>query len=167
MDTVLISDLDSGKSTALVIGVIQNLKAALNDVPRAIIVVPDKDKAEVLKERFDEIGKGTNLRTFTVYEGPKLQKIKDEIYLGSDIIIGTIRRLSELYSNNGLNLNDLEMFIIEDAHDSLKAEHIAHLDRMFDIIPDAQHIVLSETISDRLLRFIEKYFSKVNLLENS
>ncbi len=165
MDTIVVSEAKSGKSTALVVGIIQKLKAALNDVPRALIIVPDKERAEALKEQFDLIGQATDLRSFTVYQGPNIQKLKDQIYWGSDIIIGTAKRLGELYSNNGLNLNDLQIIVVDDAQESLKTELTAPIDRLFDIMPKAQHIILSEIYNDRLERYEDKYFSASNLLK--
>jgi superfamily II DNA/RNA helicase len=158
VDACFLSNEKTGKSTALAVAMIQKLEAALNDVPRAIIVVPDKEKADQLKDMFDLIGKHTNLRVFTVYPGPKLQVLKDQIYFGSDIIIGTPKRLGELYSNNGLNLNDLQYFIVDDASECMKTENFNALDRLFEIMPNVQHAALSHTYNENLERYIEKFF---------
>ena len=147
-----------GKSTALVIAIIQQLKKALNDVPRAIIVVPDKESAITLKEIFDQIGKYTDLRTFTVTEGRDINSIKHEIYVGSDIIIGTVKRLNELYSASGLNLNDLQIFAIDDSIMVLRNDPLTQIDRWREILNrKIQYLIFSSEASEKLMRFIDKW----------
>ncbi len=165
-DTAVLSDAKTGKSTALAIACIQKLKSALNDVPRALILVKDKASADNLKEIFDTIGKNTNLRVFTVYEGPQLQKLKDQIYFGSDVVIGTPKRMAELYKNNGLNLNDLQIFALDDAPEIFfKQESVNAIDMLSEIKENAQRIVIAESINDKTKRFIERSMPRVKLVK--
>lgn len=164
-DVLLISPEKSGKTTAIVIGLVQKLKAALNDVPRALILVADRDKAENMKLMFEEIGEQTNLRVFCVYPKPALQKLKDAIYYGSDVVIGTVKRLNELYSNNGLNLNDLQYLIVDDTHETMKAEMIAQVDRLARVVPHAQIMVSTSSSNERIKRFAEAYMPRLTIIK--
>jgi len=105
----------SGKSTAIVIGVIQQLKAAFEEAPRAIIIVENKQKALELDEQFQILGKYTNLRTFLVFDQGNLQYQKDMIYEGLDILIGTPKRINELLSNTGIPCSNLKLLAVDDA----------------------------------------------------
>ncbi len=60
-DCVIISPEKSGKSTTIVLNVIQQLVAEGEESPRALIIVEDKAKVLAMETLFDELGKYTNL----------------------------------------------------------------------------------------------------------
>ena len=91
---ICIGPAGSGKSTSIVIGVIQRLTAALNDVPIAIIVVADKQQALDMKEQFNALIRQSELRVHCAVDGEKFLDQKDKIYAGSDVVIGTARRFN-------------------------------------------------------------------------
>ena len=86
-DLFVISPDGSGKSSTIVISIIQQLKKAVDEVPRAIIITSSKEKAFEMEEQFSLLGKNTNLRTFVVFDNGILQYQKDMIYEGLDILI--------------------------------------------------------------------------------
>lgn len=114
-DLLVIAGEDSGKSTTIVISIIQQLKAAEEEAPRAIIIAGSKEKAFELEEQFKLLGKHTNLRTFTVFDKGILQYQKDIIYEGLDILIGTPVRINELLSNTGIPTTKLKILAVDDA----------------------------------------------------
>ena len=165
-DALIISDKKSGKTTAMVVSLIQMLKYAQNDVPRAMIMVATKERADELELLFKELGKGTDLRVNCVYPGPALEKVRDKVYFGTDIVIGTVKRLNELYSNSGINMNDLNMFIIDDAYEIMKAEMISPIDRLANIRPNSQRIILTDTVNDTINRFKNAKMTKPTIVED-
>ncbi len=167
LDSVIISPKKSGKTTALVVALVQIMKLALNDVPRAMVVVESKEEADKMKELFDEIGKNTDLRIHCVYPGPNILKIRDTIYYGTDIVIGTVKRLNELYSNSGLNLNDLQMILIDNADTTIKIELQAQIDRLTEIMPNVQKIIFAKKMNERIERYEEKYMAKPNIIKSN
>ncbi|MBI9066954.1 MAG: DEAD/DEAH box helicase [Salinivirgaceae bacterium] len=164
-DFICFSPEGSGKSSAIVLGVIQQLECALNDVPRAIIMVPDKQHALDLKEQFDVFGKNTDLRVFCTYNEFNIQKSKDEIYVGSDVVIGTAKRFSELFSMNGLNLSDLKMFIIDDAELVIRDSAVPLVHRMSESVQACQHIIFSEHSTQLIDGFAEDYMKNYSVIE--
>lgn len=159
-DLVCIAPENSGRTTTIVISVIQKLKAALNDVPRALIFVRDEEQAQLMKEQFKLLlGKNCDLRVFTAHEKRKIEDIKDYIYAGSDVVIGTSKRLGLLYSSNGINLNDLKMFIIDDADLIMRHEILSQVDRLSDVVTKTQHILFASRVTERIERFAEKFMN--------
>ncbi len=167
IDSIIISPEESGKTTALVVALVQLMKAALNDVPRAMVIVENKEEADKMKELFDEIGKHTDLRVHCVYPGPNILKVRDTVYYGTDIVIGTVKRLNELYSYSGLNLNDLQMILIDNADTTIKIELQAQIDRLTEIMPNAQKILFAKKSNDRIERYSEKYMARPNIIKDN
>ncbi len=114
-DLIVTAPKNSGKSTAINIGVIQQLKKPEDKAPRAIIVVKSKDDAFAFDEQFEMLAELTGLRSLFVYDEGHLLYQKDMIYEGIDILIATPKRLTELLNNMGIPLGKLQMLIIDDA----------------------------------------------------
>ena len=165
IDSIIISPEKSGKTTALVVALVQMMKSSLNDVPRAMVVVDSKEDADNMKLLFDEIGKNTDLRVHCVYPGPNLLKIRDKVYYGTDVVIGTVKRLNELYSNSGLNLNDLQMIAIDNADTTIKIELHAQIDRLTEIMPNVQKIIFAKKMNERIERYADKYMARPQIIK--
>ena len=130
-----------GKTTALIIGVLQRLKCApFGDNPRALIFVKNKEACEKLYAEFEKYIKRTEIRVAMVYEERIINHQKDEIYAGCDIVIATPKRLSKLYFLNGINLTELMMIIVEDADFLKQGSFHTDIDRITESVERSQCI---------------------------
>jgi len=139
-----------GKTMALMISVLTKLKSkSEGDNPRALIFVKDKAAAESLQAEFKKLTRFTSVRVVLAIEEHTLAKQKDEIYLGSDIVIATPKRLSKLYFLNGINLTQLQMMIVEDAEFIMKNNFHTTIDRMSESLPKTQFLVFAREKNNR------------------
>jgi ATP-dependent RNA helicase RhlE len=92
-----------GKTTTAIIATIQKLKEEFEDAPRALIIVATHERALTMKDQFRTLGKNTSLRYACAIEGIKIEKQFEEIYFGTDVIIGTTKRIMDIYFKHGLN----------------------------------------------------------------
>ncbi len=164
-DCLFIAPEKSGKTSAIVITLIQKLKEAFEDVPRALIVVEDRAKAEALKEQFDILAEHTDLRVFAVFQGENILKQRDRVYAGCDVLIGPAKFLNELYSNSGMNLNRLKMYIIDDAQAVFKHEITSQIDRLTTSIPESQRIVFTTEMNVRIQDYVDYYMLAPEIVE--
>lgn len=164
-DLACVADDETGKTTTIVISVLQKLKASLDDNPRAVIVVPDIDSANKIKEEFIRLGEYTDLRIHTACEDGKLNNQKDEIYLGSDVVIGTPKRLNQIYSVYGLNLSVVKIFAIDDAERVIKSINYSQIDRLAESLPKAQKLVFCSDVNDWIARFADEFMNVQEFLE--
>jgi len=135
---------ESGKTTALIISVLQKLKnTPEGDNPRAIIFVKDKESALKLEERFKKFTKYSGIRTYSVVEEHHIYNQKDLIYVGTDIVIATPKRLNKLYFQNGINLNQLELIVVEDANFLNGKDLLSDINRVSESIKKLQHVVFA------------------------
>ncbi len=158
-DLFCISPEKSGKSTAIVIGVIQQLKEAFEEAPRAIIITSSKEEAFQLEEQFEILGKETNLRTFVAFDQGILQYQKDEIYDGLDILICTPKRLTELLNINGVPLTQVKILAVDNAEKVIISSHHAIIYRIADGLKKLQNIFFAtkwhrnfDTIEERIMK---------------
>ncbi|PKQ61676.1 DEAD/DEAH box helicase [Labilibaculum manganireducens] len=148
---------ESGKTHTIIIGIIQQLKAEFEDVPRAIVVVSDREKAIQLKEQFLALSHNTSLRIFSEGDAGNLHKLRDLIYAGSDIVIATARKFNELYSFSGINLSNLKIVAIDDAEMIIKEQIVSDINRLSDNLPKSQRIVFTNKITNKMEDYMENY----------
>ncbi|MCD6066340.1 MAG: box helicase [Bacteroidetes bacterium] len=145
-----IAPTGSGKTTSIVLSVIQKLKGkAVEDAPRAVIIVKDKQAALDMESEFSAFIKETDLRVYCVYEEKNIDDQKEAIYSGVDIVIATPKRLSKLYFVNGINLNKLQMFVVDDAEFLFKNNTFTEITRLPESIGKCQYLVFAEKFDNR------------------
>lgn len=163
-DLFIVSPEGSGKSTAIVIGVIQQLKEEFEEAPRAIIMAATKEKAFELEAQFKILGKHTTLRIFTVFDQGKIQYQKDTIYEGLDVLIGTPKRLNELLNVMGIPLSKIKMFVVDDAG-SYTLDKYAMIYRLTDSIDKSQFIILANSWNKNFTKLSERIMKNPRIIK--
>jgi superfamily II DNA/RNA helicase len=159
-DCVIIAPEKSGKSTTIVLNVIQQLVAEGEESPRALIIVEDKAKVLAMETLFDELGKYTNLRVYGVHDKGDMEYDKNYISTGIDVLIGTPNKLNEMFSTAGYNVNRLKMFILDDAEPILRLRHETKIMRISNSINKTQRLIFSEQLTERIEILAEKMLTE-------
>lgn len=142
-DVIAIGQQGCGKSSTIIISAIQKLGRAFEDAPRALIIVSDELKALEMKEQFKLFSLDTDLRAEVVFEGGKIDAQTEAIYFGTDIVIGTAKRVLEIYFRKNFNLNKIKLFVIDDAEMIIKNGLQGQIDRLALSLPKCQHLVFT------------------------
>jgi len=147
-----------GKTTSIILSVIQKLNGkAFEDAPRALIFVKDKEAALSLERAFQQFTKGTDLRIYCAYDEHNIELQREEIYLGTDIVIATPKRLNKIFYLNGINLNKLQMFIVEDAEFLFRNNNFAEVARTPESLEKCQYLIFSTVFDKRFERWQESF----------
>ncbi|PWI31622.1 DEAD/DEAH box helicase [Flavobacteriaceae bacterium LYZ1037] len=148
----------SGKTTSLVISVVQKLQGeALGEAPRAIIFAKDKVAVLELYREFRKFTSRTDLRVYCVYEEHNIDVQRDDIYDGIDILITTPKRFNKLFFMNNINVRLLQMFIVDDAEFLFRGSHLADVSRLPESLDKCQYLVFSTKYDERFDRWQEKF----------
>jgi len=164
-DCIIIAPKGSGKSTTIVINVIQQLVAEGEESPRALIIVEDKVKVLEMETLFENLGSETNLRVYGVHDKGDLEYDKNYISTGIDVLIGTPNRLNEMFTTAGYNVNRLKMFILDDADTILKLRHDTKIIRISNSITKTQRIIFSDQLTERIEVLADKIMVEPFLFE--
>ena len=164
-DCIVVAPKGSGKTTTIVLNVIQQLVAEGEESPRALIIVEDKAKVLAMEELFEKLGNYTNLRVYGVHDKGDMEYDKNYISTGIDVLIGTPNKLSEMFTTAGYNVNRLKMFILDDADPILKLRHETKIMRISNSITKTQRIIFSETLTERIESLADKMMVEPFLFE--
>jgi len=155
-----------GKTTALIMGTIQKLNAeAFEDSPRALILVRDKAAALELKEEFEKFTRNTDLRIYTAYEEHDLEKQREEIYYGVDILIATPTRLNRLYFLNSVHLGQLKLFALHDAEFLIRNNYNNDVLRVTESLQKCQYVIIAEEMHEKYKRLQESFMYNAYLIK--
>ncbi|HEX8015293.1 MAG TPA: DEAD/DEAH box helicase [Flavobacterium sp.] len=149
-DCMIISPAGTGKSTTIVLNVIQQLAGQTEESPRALIIVEDKEKVLAMEALFEKYGKYTNLEVYGVHDKGDMDYDKNYISTGIDVLIGTPNKLSDMFTTAGYNVNRLKMFILDDADPILKLRNETKIMRISNSIAKTQRIIFAETLTERI-----------------
>ena len=164
-DCIVISPKGSGKSTTIVLNVIQQLVCEGEESPRALIIVEDKAKVLALEDLFEQLGCKTDLRVYGVHDKGDMEYDKNYISTGIDVLIGTPNRLGDMFTTAGYNVNRLKMFIIDDTDAILKLRHETKIMRISNSITRTQRLIFSEQLTERIEILAEKMLLEPFLFE--
>lgn len=156
-DVIGIGPLGCGKSSTVIMSAIQKLGTAFEDAPRALIIVSDEIKALEMKDQFRLFSHQTDLRAEVVFEGGKIDAQTEAIYFGTDIVIGTAKRVLEIYFRKNFNLNKIKLFVIDDAEMVIKNGLQGQIDRLALSLPKCQHLVFTNELTPKIEKLIEKF----------
>lgn len=150
VDCVLAADASQGKTTAIVINVIQRLEKAFEQSPRALIIVEDKARVLEMIELFKVYGSFTDLRVYGVYEQGDIDYDKNQISVGIDVLVGTPTRLNDMFASAGFDVNRLKMFVVDDTEALLKLRMDAKISRLSNSIAKTQRLFFTDVITERV-----------------
>jgi ATP-dependent RNA helicase RhlE len=149
-DCIIVAPKGSGKTTTIVINVIQKLAGANEESPRALIIVEDKSKVLEMVALFEKFGKNSNLEVYGVHDKGDMEYDKNYISTGIDVLIGTPVKLNDMFTTAGYNVNRLKMFILDDADPILKLRNETKIMRISNSVAKTQRVIFTEQFTERV-----------------
>ncbi|GGC86948.1 RNA helicase [Flavobacterium lutivivi] len=149
-DAVIQSDKGKGKTTALVLNVIQKLEKPIGESTRGLIVVLNKEKALETLTIFENLNKYTNLRVIACHDKSDIDDDKNVISAGMDVIIGTPNRINDMFSSAGFNINTIKILVVDDADEIFRLRQDAIIQRLSMSVEKTQRLFFCSQITERV-----------------
>jgi ATP-dependent RNA helicase RhlE len=130
----------TGKTAAFAIPILQNLylqKRADKDSRgiKALILTPTRELAIQIDESFAAYGKHTGLKHLVIFGGVSQYHQESALRKGVDILIATPGRLLDLVQQRVVNLQNIEMFVLDEADRMLDMGFIHDVKRIIAMLP--------------------------------
>lgn len=156
-DLIAIGPEGSGKTTTYVLATLMRLKTGGGDAPRALILVPTKEKVLEVMDYFDRLNRNSTFKIVGIHADEPIDEQVEELTDGVDIIVAIPARARAIYLKLGLNTNKIQMMIIDDAADIVKQGLQLPINELANSIQKCQHLVFTEVMYDRLEKMIEEF----------
>jgi len=158
-DMIVSASEGSGKTTAYVLGTLMRLKYGVEEAPRALILVPDKESVLAVMEKFELLNKNQTIRVVGLYAEQGIESQMNALADGADIVVATPERARAIYLKLGLNLNKIIMFIVDDAELIIKKGLQLPVSELARSITRCQHLVFTEVIHEKLHYMIDHFMN--------
>jgi ATP-dependent RNA helicase RhlE len=156
VDAVIQSPSGTGKTTTIVLNVIQRMEKAVGESTRALIFVHDKEKVLETVELFKKLATHTDIRVIGAHDKGDIDFDKNQISLGMDVIIGTTTKINAMFSSAGFNMNTIKMFVVDDADILFRNRLDATIMRLSASVEKTQRIFFCTDITERVEILAEK-----------
>ena len=136
--------------------------------PRAIILCTSDAQARAIHAEFVQFAKPKDLTVYLVVEkGNKLQQ-RNYLFDGTEIIVGTTRRMAELYFQNGFNIKKLKLFIVLGLEEQMRAGYKGYIVRLTESLPKSKSLFFTANPDEeRLVGYLEEFYPNIRLLDLS
>jgi ATP-dependent RNA helicase RhlE len=164
-DIITVAHEGSGKTTAYILGVLMRLKYGFEEAPRALILVPTKEKVLEVIAQFELLNKNASIRIVGLFTEPSIQPQMDALADGADIVVATPDRARAIYLKLGLNLNKIIMLVIDDAAEIVRLGAQLPVAELANSIIKCQHLVFTEVMHGKLQQMIDPFMNMPALIE--
>jgi len=150
--------LGSGKSKAILYCLLQKIAQPGEGSPRAIVICNTNDDALNLHAEIQKAARHMDLTIDLANDKGNMLQQRNDIFDGTEIIIGNPRRIYDLYIQNGFNVSQLKLFILDDATTLFKNGYKMQLSRIVESLPKCQHLYLADNFKDRRIEdYMEEF----------
>lgn len=164
-DAVIQSPVKSGKSTTIVLNVIQRMEKSIGESTRTMIIVENKERVLEMEELFLKLGTYHDLSILGVHDKGDIDYDKNVISLGLDILIGTPTKINAMFSSAGFNINTIKMFIVDDADVLFRNRMDAVVQRLSSSIEKTQRIFFCSQVTERVESLADKIMIEPTFFE--
>lgn len=155
-DVVIQSAAGTGKTTTIVLNVIQKLEKTLDESTRALIIVENKEKVMEMEALFLKYGTYTDLSILGVHDKGDIDYDKNVVSMGLDILIGTPNKINAMFSSAGFNSNTIKLMIVDDADVLFRSRMDAVVLRLSNSIEKTQRLFFCSQITQRVESLADK-----------
>jgi ATP-dependent RNA helicase RhlE len=141
-DLIGTAQTGTGKTAAFVLPILHKLLKGQRNRTRVLIVTPTRELADQIHQTIVQLGRGTNIRSATVYGGVKPGKQIDALRRGVEIIVACPGRLLDHIQKGHARLNNIEILVLDEADRMLDMGFLPDIRRILNLLPDQRQSML-------------------------
>lgn len=158
-DVVGIAQTGTGKTFAYLLPILNSFPFSKELHPRTVILVPTRELVVQVVEEAEKLANYAAVRVLGVYGGTSMNKQKEALSKGVDILVATPARLYDLILTKAVQLKSVKKLVIDEVDVMLDLGFRFQLVNIFELLPQKrQNIMFSATMTDDIEGFITDFF---------
>ncbi|KAA0598686.1 superfamily II DNA/RNA helicase [Azospirillum lipoferum] len=153
----------TGKTASFTLPMIDILASgrARARMPRSLILEPTRELAAQVSESFETYGKYHKLSMALLIGGETFTEQVKKLDRGVDVLIATPGRLIDLFERGNIMLNDIKVFVIDEADRMLDMGFIPDIERIVSKLPkNRQTLFFSATMPPEIRRLADAFLTQ-------
>ncbi|NLP09311.1 DEAD/DEAH box helicase [bacterium] len=155
-DLIGTAQTGTGKTAAFVLPIMQQLLTAGRNGSRALILTPTRELAEQIHRTICDLGKGTPLRSATIYGGvsatPQIRRLQQ----GVEILVACPGRLLDLVEQGAADLSQVRWLVLDEADRMLDMGFLPSVQKILRLIPGQRQTLLFSATFPREIESLAK-----------
>ncbi|CAA6827672.1 MAG: ATP-dependent RNA helicase RhlE [uncultured Thiotrichaceae bacterium] len=155
-DMMAAAQTGTGKTAGFTLPILELLSKGSkpkNNQVRTLILTPTRELAAQIDDNVKAYGKGLRLSSTVVFGGVKINPQMMRLRRGMDILVATPGRLLDLYQQNAVRFDQLEILVLDEADRMLDMGFIHDIKKVLAALPkNRQNLLFSATFSDEIRR---------------
>ncbi|MGF1726112.1 DEAD/DEAH box helicase [Photobacterium nomapromontoriensis] len=153
-DVMAAAQTGTGKTAGFTLPILERLnkgpKVRANQV-RALILTPTRELAAQVHENVATYSKHLPLSSAVIFGGVKINPQMMRMRQGADVLVATPGRLLDLYSQNAVKFDQLEVLVLDEADRMLDMGFIRDIKKILKFLPaQRQNLLFSATFSEEI-----------------
>lgn len=161
IDLMAAAQTGTGKTAGFSLPMLHRLADGASVKPnhiRALVLTPTRELAAQVAESVHNYGCHLNLRSTVVFGGVSINPQMMKLRKGVDVLIATPGRLLDLYQQNAIKFEQLEVLVLDEADRMLDMGFIHDLKRIAALLPKKrQTLMFSATFSDAIRKLAQQF----------
>ena len=153
-DVMAAAQTGTGKTAGFILPILERLsmeKVAKSKQIRVLILTPTRELAAQVNNSAVDYGRHLPIRSAVVFGGvninPQISKLKQ----GVEILVATPGRLLDLYSQNAVSFNSVDVLVLDEADRMLDMGFIHDIRKILKLLPgQRQNLMFSATFSNEI-----------------
>jgi ATP-dependent RNA helicase RhlE len=141
----------TGKTAGFMLPILQRLSnkpPIKSNRARALVLTPTRELAAQVQDSVSSYGKFLKLRSAVVFGGVNINPQMMKLRRGVDILVATPGRLLDLYQQNAIRFDDIEILVLDEADRMLDMGFIYDIKKIMALLPKKrQNLMFSATFS--------------------
>lgn len=151
-DIMAAAQTGTGKTAGFTLPILEKLSQGDRVRPnqvRTLILTPTRELAAQIGENIATYSKHLRLTSTVIFGGVKINPQMVRLRRGVDILVATPGRLLDLYNQNAVRFNQLEILVLDEADRMLDMGFIRDIKKILAVLPKKrQNLLFSATFSD-------------------
>ncbi|MEM9085552.1 MAG: DEAD/DEAH box helicase [Pseudomonadota bacterium] len=161
-DLLGIAQTGTGKTAAFMLPGIDRLREADNRIPfkscRMLVLAPTRELAGQIAASAKDYGALAGLKVQSIVGGTSVNKDRNKLHRGTDILVATPGRLLDLIDQKAFNLSGVEVLVLDEADQMLDLGFIHALRRINQLVPkERQTLFFSATMPKQIRELVSGY----------
>ena len=145
--------------------IVQTIPEPEEGAPRMTILCPDNTLAQELANQLAPFIKERDLTLDLLLEKGNKVKQRNDLYDGTEIIVGTSRRVCEMYFQNGFNISKLKLFVVLKLDEQVKYGWLGFIGRIAESLPKCKQLLFLTSFADeRITNYVDQFMPPHQLI---
>lgn len=167
-DVMAAAQTGTGKTAGFTLPLLQRLSAnkRTGKGPRALILAPTRELAAQVHDSVNLYSKYVPTKAAVVFGGVKINPQMQKLARGLDVLVATPGRLLDLYQQNAVRFNEIEVLVLDEADRMLDMGFIRDIRKILALLPEKrQNLLFSATFSNDIRKLAQGLLDNPVLVE--